>query len=39
MMLNELLWLGIVRVICITTILIFWRQDKREEKRRDCKPC
>jgi hypothetical protein len=28
-----------VAVICITTFLIFWRQDKREENKRDCKPC
>ena len=33
MMTNELVWLGLVAVICITTILIFWRQDRRRRGR------
>ena len=34
LVLNELVWLDVVAVICVTSILIFWRQDKRDHKRR-----
>ena len=33
-MANELFWLGVVAVICVTTILIFWRQDRKDRKAR-----
>ncbi len=33
-MFNELLWLGLVALICAITILIFWRQDRREERKK-----